>query len=137
MSESISDEAVYEAILKIEDLTFDLSSGAVSRRGAVLILPRTSREILKVLVVMSPAAVSRRQLEQVLWAGERRCREALRSCIYDLRRVVDDPYPTKLIRTVPRVGFKISSMQSTIQDSAKKPLSEMVQCAYRNEIDGV
>jgi len=56
----------------------------------------------------SPAAVSRQQLEYALWGDEPPDGDMLRSHVYDLRRSVDGGQPSRLIHTLPRVGYRIA-----------------------------
>jgi DNA-binding winged helix-turn-helix (wHTH) protein len=57
----------------------------------------------------SPATVSRERLERGLWGDDPPDGDMLRSHIYELRRSVDGPFATKLIRTLPRVGYRIAA----------------------------
>lgn len=94
--------------LVISDLRFDLATLEVKRGGRLLHLFPASRKLLEVLMMASPAAVSRQQLEYALWAGDPPDRDMLRSHIYDLRRSVDGESAVKLIQTIPRVGYRIA-----------------------------
>lgn len=95
-------------ILRVGDLALDLSTLEVTRAGRVLSLYPASRKLLHLLMQASPAAVPRDRLEHALWGDEPPDGNMLRSHIYDLRQSVDGPFPTKLIQTISRVGYRIA-----------------------------
>lgn len=94
--------------LVVGDLQFDLQTLEVRRGGRLLHLFPASRKLLEVMLLASPAAVSRQQLEHALWGDSPPDRDMLRSHIYELRRSVDGDNPKKLIHTIPRVGYRIA-----------------------------
>lgn len=94
--------------LVVGDLEFDLATLEVHRAGRLLHLFPASRKLLEVMMTASPAAVSREQLEQALWGDEPPDRDMLRSHVYELRRSVDGDHASKLIHTIPRVGYRIA-----------------------------
>lgn len=96
-------------VLQVHDLRLDLDTLEASRAGIVLHLFPACRKLLVTLMRASPAAVTRQQLEEALWEGDPPEHDMLRSHIYELRRSVDGPFPVKLIRTLPRVGYRLSA----------------------------
>ncbi|PJJ97257.1 DNA-binding response regulator [Lysobacteraceae bacterium NML91-0213] len=94
--------------LEVGDLRLDLATLEVRRAGELLHLFPASRKLLQVLMMASPAAVSRRELEYALWGDEPPDGDMLRSHIYELRRSVDGDRPVKLIHTLPRVGYRVA-----------------------------
>ncbi len=94
--------------LVVGDLRFDLATLEVRRGGQLLHLYPASRKLLQVLMLASPAAVSRQQLEFALWGDEVPEGDMLRSHMYELRRSVDAERPDKLIHTLPRVGYRLA-----------------------------
>ena len=95
--------------LTVADLHFDLATLEVRRGGRLLHLYPAARKLLHVLMLASPAAVSRAQLEFSLWGDDPPDGDMLRSHIYELRRSVDGGQSLKLIRTLPRVGYRIAA----------------------------
>ena len=87
----------------------DLDTLAVARAGQPLHLYPASRKLLEVLMQASPAAVTRERLEQALYGDDPPDGDMLRSHIYELRRVVDGPFPVKLIHTLPRTGYRLGT----------------------------
>jgi len=96
------------SILRVADLTYDVSKMEAQRDGRILTLYPASRKLLEVLMRASPAAVPRERLEHALWGEEPPDGNMLRSHIYDLRQSVDGPFRTKLIQTISRVGYRIA-----------------------------
>jgi DNA-binding response OmpR family regulator len=94
-------------VLQVADLSLDLSTLEATRAGRPLHLYPACRKLLEVLMQASPAAVTRQRLEYALWGEEPPDGDMLRSHIYELRRSVDGPFDTKLIQTLPRVGYRL------------------------------
>jgi len=94
-------------VLQVADLTLDLSTLEATRAGQPLHLYPACRKLLEVLMQASPAAVTRQRLEYALWGDEPPDGDMLRSHIYELRRSVAGPFQTKLIQTLPRVGYRL------------------------------
>ena len=98
----------YRKALQIADLKYDTATLEASRSGQPLHLYPAGRKLLEILVLASPAAVTRERLEQVLWGDEPPDGDMLRSHIYELRKSVDGDRPDKLIHTLPRVGYRLA-----------------------------
>ncbi len=95
-------------VLQVHDLRLDLETLEASRAGVELHLYPACRKLLVLLMRASPAAVTRRQLEEALWDDDPPEHAMLRSHVYELRRSVDGPFPEKLIHTLPRVGYRLA-----------------------------
>ena len=95
-------------VLEVHDLRLDLATLEASRAGQRLHLYPACRKLLEVLMQASPAAVTRERLEYALWGDDPPDGDMLRSHIYELRRSVDGPFDTKLIQTLPRVGYRLA-----------------------------
>ncbi len=95
--------------LDVADLHMSLDTLAVSRAGRPLHLYPACRKLLEVLMLASPAAVTRGRLESALWPDDPPDGDLLRSHVYELRRSVDGPFPVKLIQIVARVGYRIAA----------------------------
>ena len=57
----------------------------------------------------SPSVVSRQRLEETLWGDTLPDADLLRSHMYELRRAVDARFASKLIHTVPRIGYRLAA----------------------------
>jgi DNA-binding response OmpR family regulator len=95
-------------VLQVHDLRFDLDTREVHRGDALLHLYPACRKLLETLMRASPAAVGREQLERALWGDDTPDRDMLRSHVYDLRRAIDGPFETKLLHTLPRIGYRLA-----------------------------
>ncbi len=93
--------------LQVADLVLDLNTLEARRAGKSVHLFPAGRTILELLMLASPGVVSRARLEHALWGDDLPGGNPLRSHVYDLRRSVDGPFDTKLIRTVARTGYRI------------------------------
>jgi DNA-binding response OmpR family regulator len=94
-------------VLSAGDLVLDLSTLEATRAGQPIKLYPAGRKLLEVLLRAAPAVVSRERLEEALWGESTPDADLLRSHMYELRRAVDAPFAIKLIRTVPRAGYRI------------------------------
>jgi DNA-binding response OmpR family regulator len=99
--------------LRVGDLTFDLATLETARAGQPLHLYPACRTLLSLLMQASPAAVTRERLETALWGEDAPSGDPLRSHIYDLRRAIDAPFATKLLHTLPRVGYRLAEPNDT------------------------
>ena len=94
-------------LYKVADLELDPQLGVAIRAGKRLNLSPRSFEILTELMRKSPAIVPRREIERVIWGDEPPDSDALRSHLYNLRRIVDKPFDIALIHTTPGRGLSI------------------------------
>lgn len=96
-------------VLEVADLRFDLDTLAVSRAGRSLKLPPAPLQLLKALMQASPAVVSRRKLEDLLWHDSPPDSDSLRTHIHQLRHVIDKAYGQPLLHTVRGIGYRLSA----------------------------
>lgn len=93
--------------LQVGDLRFNIATREVRRGGVELQLYTAIGNLLEVLMKASPSLVHRPVLESAVWGDTPPDRDLLRAHIYELRRRVDGPFPTKLIQTLPKLGYRI------------------------------
>lgn len=96
-------------VLEVADLRLDLGAMQATRGGRVLQLYPAGRKLLEALMRASPDVVPRARLEQVLWGDDPPDGDMLRSHMHELRRGVDAGFPTRLIHTVPRTGYRLAA----------------------------
>lgn len=91
----------------VGDLTLDVPTMEVTRHGTLIRLSKTQFEILKLLMRESPNLVPREAIERAIWGEDPPDSDALRSHLYNLRRLIDKPFEKELIETLPGRGFRI------------------------------
>jgi DNA-binding response OmpR family regulator len=85
--------------LVVGDLVLDVNAKIATREGNILNLSPTGMKILILLIMESPNVVERSAVEKVIWDDLPPDSDALRSHLYNLRKVVDKPYSHSLIHT--------------------------------------
>ncbi|EXB27960.1 two-component system response regulator protein [Acinetobacter baumannii 1437282] len=93
---------------QIHDLILDSSTQTITRAGQTIDLPRIQFKLLKILMRNSPKVITKQEIIIELWGDEEPESDALRSHIYNLRKMIDKPFQQKLIHTVSGVGLKIA-----------------------------
>lgn len=93
--------------LSVGDLTLNLNAWRATRAGKNLDLHRASLRVLEMLMRASPNAVSRQDLEYMLWGDHSPGSDPLRSHMYELRRELDKPYEFKMLKTMRGIGFSL------------------------------
>ena len=99
--------SVGSPVREIRDLLIDTSTMTVRRAGKKITLSPIAFNILNILMRESPSIVSRESIENELWGEEPPDSDALRSHIYTLRKAVDRPFDSEMIKTIKGVGLKI------------------------------
>lgn len=94
--------------LRVGDLSVDLATRKVIRAGQPLTLTPIGMKILIALMKASPGVVDRHSIERLVWNDLPPDSDALRSHMYNLRKVVDRPFDRVLIHTVQGAGFRIT-----------------------------
>lgn len=89
-------------------LSLDLKTNQVWRHKTEIILNPSCFKILKLMIEKSPAIASREDIEYILWADGTPDQDILRKHIYQLRSKVDKPFTQELIKTVPKLGYRIT-----------------------------
>jgi DNA-binding response OmpR family regulator len=95
-------------VLTVDELTLDLATHKITRRGCELSVTPIGMKILKVLMQASPRVVERAALERAVWGDLPPDSDALRSHLYSLRKVVDRPFAYPLIHTLHGAGFRLA-----------------------------
>jgi len=94
--------------LVVGDLILCTETEVVTRQGMELVLTPIGKKILAVLMAESPNVVSRKRLEKEIWGDMPPDSDALRSHLYNLRKIVDKPFKSPLIHTIQSSGFRLS-----------------------------
>jgi DNA-binding response OmpR family regulator len=99
---------VSKSKIQIHDLILDSSTQTIIRAGQHIELPRIQFKLLKILMRNSPRVITKQEIMIELWGDEEPESDALRSHIYNLRKMVDKPFTQKLIHTISGVGLKLA-----------------------------
>lgn len=103
--------------LQIADLTLDLSLREAHRQQQLLPLNPIGWELLVALAKASPAPLTRQELEYVIWKDSPPDSDALKSHLYQLRKVINKPFTSPLIHTIRNVGVVLREPIKADNDS--------------------
>ncbi len=80
----------------------------ISRNGAPIHLEPRVMQVLVCLAEHAGEPVSKERLLQTIWPGTFVSDDALKRCIFELRRVFeDDPHEPRIIATIPKRGYRL------------------------------
>lgn len=97
-------------ILTVGDLTFDPACHRVQRAGKEIEVSPVATKLLTILMRQSPRVVTRREIERELWGDDLPDSDALRSHLYNLRKVIDRGFANPLLHTVQSAGYRMADM---------------------------
>jgi DNA-binding response OmpR family regulator len=98
-------------VLRVSDLEVNTGTMEVKRGGKLLTLTPISMKLLIALMKASPNVISRRDLERAVWDDIVPDSDALRSHLYNLRKVIDKPFDTPLLHTVAGMGYRLVELE--------------------------
>jgi two-component system, OmpR family, copper resistance phosphate regulon response regulator CusR len=99
-----------EPVIKIDDLELDLPRLRAARGGRKLDLTAKEFQLLALLARRQGEVLSRTVIAEEVWdMNFDSDTNVVEVAIRRIRKKVDDPFPTKLIRTVRGVGYAVSS----------------------------
>jgi len=100
-------------VLRAADLVLDTTTREVSRGGARIDLTTKEYALLEYLTRHPNQVLTRSMIAEHVWSYEfDNATNVIDVHIRNLRRKIDDPFPTKLIHTVRGAGYRIFSHQS-------------------------
>lgn len=103
--------AVPDDMLVVSDLQFDLRTMEARRGGRRVVLTRTGRRLLELLMRESPHVVTRARLEHATWGEDGApVTDLLRSHMYVLRRAIEVDAEKALLHTVPGAGYRLCGL---------------------------
>jgi DNA-binding response OmpR family regulator len=97
-------------ILRVGDLTFDPACHRIQRAGKEIEVSPVATKLLTILMRQSPRVVTRREIERELWGDDLPDSDALRSHLYNLRKVIDRGFDNPLLHTVQSAGYRMADM---------------------------
>ena len=102
-----SSKSCFQQSLVCGPLKIDLATKQVWRDDTEIKLNLSAFKILLYIMEQHPAVASKQNIEQVLWQDDLPDNDLLRKHIYQLRSRVDKPFAQELIKTVPKVGYRL------------------------------
>jgi len=99
-------------ILTVGDMTLDTAILRVTRAEKVLTVSPIGLKLLTILMRESPRVVSRRDIEREVWGDMLPDSDTLRSHLYNLRCVIDRPFPSALLHTVHSAGYRLADLDA-------------------------
>jgi len=97
----------FKTKLQCGAIKIDLASHQVWRDDQEIKLNPSGFKILKLLVEKCPALATKQEIENLLWPDDLPDQDILRKHIYQLRTKLDKPFNQELIKTVPKLGYKL------------------------------
>jgi DNA-binding response OmpR family regulator len=107
-------QAGMQNMLTVGDLTYDMNSLEVTRKGILLKLSPIGLKLLERLMKDSPHVVKRETLEELLWGEHLPGSDSLRSHIHTLRQTIDKPFDSPLLHTVHGIGYCLKAADDGI-----------------------
>lgn len=98
-----------DEVLVIDDLVVNVDTLQVTRAEQEVIVSPIGYKILMLLMKAAPKVVSRREIEKEIWGDVLPDSDTLRSHLYNLRRVLDKPFPIKILHTIQGRGYRIGN----------------------------
>jgi DNA-binding response OmpR family regulator len=95
------------AVLRFGDVTLDLSNFHATRAGVELRFTPTGYKLLAALLRSAPELALRETLVSDVWGTAPPDSDALRTHIHSLRVVLDKPFASPMLQTVPGLGYKL------------------------------
>lgn len=95
-------------VLRVGDLELNTGTLEVCRGGRLLNLTPIGLKLLTALMRASPKVLSRRDLERAVWGDVAPDSDALRSHLYNLRKVIDKPFERPLLHTKAGLGYRLA-----------------------------
>lgn len=97
----------FKTSLSLGTVKLDLTTHQVWREQQEVKLNPSCFKILKLMMEKFPALASRQEIEQILWPNDSPDQDVLRKHIYQLRHKIDKPFTKELIKTVPKLGYRM------------------------------
>ena len=96
-----------DARVDLGDLVVDLERRLVTLRGSEVHLTPTEYSLLKYLAVHAGKVLTHKMILKEVWGAGYTDTAVLRTCVNQLRAKLDDGAAKPLIRTEPRIGYRL------------------------------
>lgn len=98
-------------LLRYADLEMNLTAHTIRRNGQEIKLSPTGWQILEILLRAAPEAVSRKKLIGAVWGEDAPDSNSLKVHMFHVRKLIDGPFASPLIQTIPGHGFAIKKVE--------------------------
>ena len=120
-----------EPTFRFGELTFDCGSRLLMRGGEPQHLSPKAQQLLQVLLLARPRALSREELYDALWPSTFVCETNLAGVVGELRRALgDDARSSRYIRTVHGFGYAFSGEVASESDATA--VAAMLLCEHQS-----
>lgn len=107
--------AAPDDVLQVSDLHFHLKTLEVRRGERKVVLSKTGRRLLELLMRESPRVVTRARLEQAAWGDATPGTDLLRSHMHLLRKALEQDEEKAILHTVPGSGYRLCELEQVVQ----------------------
>ena len=115
--------------LQFGEFTLDVDTRQLLRAGADVHLSPKAFDLLTALLQNRPRALSKSELQEILWPATFVAESNLSSLIAELRHALGDtPRQTRFIRTVQRFGYAFASPATEIQEPRARAPARPAGC---------
>jgi DNA-binding response OmpR family regulator len=106
--------ATPDDVLQVSDLRFHLTTLEVRRGERKVVLSKTGRRLLELLMRESPRVVTRTRLEQAAWGDATPGTDLLRSHMHLLRKALEQDEEKPILHTVPGTGYRLCEFEQVV-----------------------
>jgi DNA-binding response OmpR family regulator len=92
--------------LAVGEVSLNQLRRRVRREGKIIDMAPIPYKVLELLMLRSPSAVSREDIEHHVWGDSRPDSDSLRAHMHLLRNIIDKPFERKMLQTVHGFGFR-------------------------------
>jgi DNA-binding winged helix-turn-helix (wHTH) protein len=129
---TLSDDESY-AVFRFGEFRFDCASHLLLKNGEEQRLSPKARQLLRMLLLARPKAVSREEIYDALWPATFVCETNMTNVVSELRRVLgDDARAAQSIRTVHGFGYAFAADVET-GHSPSGPMA-MLRCERQSHL---
>lgn len=101
-------------VLKVGDLALDTATLRLTRGEQELEVSPIGMKLLNILMRESPRVVSRADIEREIWGDTLPDSDTLRSHLYNLRKIIDKPFPRPLLHTIHSAGYRMADLDAEV-----------------------
>ena len=94
-------------IANVGPLSYNAQTQEFFHGGQLLSLPPIPHRILRYLITNSGRLVDKDELLSAVWPDDLPNSDAIRTHMHTLRRIVDKPFNTCLVKTLPGLGYRL------------------------------